>query len=383
MSVKEFFEQNSNNRLMFLHQAGWHEAQIVPVGEDSSSRRYFRLNKTTFGDEAQSAILMESVPDGHRLSTQGHRTKDYERIAKYLSAQQVRVPQIYSCDHKKGFILLEDFGDLSFRLAQHEADRPADAMGDQIADVTSNPTTGLSRGDLYKLATDNLIHMGGLTVRSMPPLPAYYGSHVHEGRRRLVDWYVPTLRKEVVASGTIKDYLRAWDDIEKSLPPPPMGFVHVDYQCDNLMLLSGAAGLERCGLLDFQGAMYGPLAYDLANLLEDARVEIPKALREEMLAYYCRDMSNQDAEHFALWYRILATQFHCRVIGQFIKLAIVFDKPRYLEHIPRLCGYISDALQHPVLEPLCSWISHEDIVFDPEIDIVIEDIKPYIRGDAF
>ncbi len=50
-----------------------------------------------------------------------------------------------------------------------------------------------------------------------------------------------------------------------------------DYHSPNLIWLPNARALPRIGLLDFQDAMMGPAAYDVASLLQDARVTVPSA----------------------------------------------------------------------------------------------------------
>src|SRR5690606_39152237 len=117
------------------------------------------------------------------------------------------------------------------------------------------------------------------------------------------------------------------------------------------------------GILDFQGAMAGPMPYDLANLLEDARVDVPGDLRAAMLARYCADMSVQEEQDFRVWYRVLATQFHCRVAGQFIRLSVRDGKERYRAYIPRVAGYIRAGLRDPVLKPLKDWFDGQGIDF--------------------
>ena len=52
------------------------------------------------------------------------------------------------------------------------------------------------------------------------------------------------------------------------------------------MWLPGRAGVRRCGLLDFQDAMRAPAVYDLVSLLEDARRDVPDALRDAMIERY-------------------------------------------------------------------------------------------------
>jgi aminoglycoside/choline kinase family phosphotransferase len=129
--------------------------------------------------------------------------------------------------------------------------------------------------------------------------------------------------------------------------------------------------------------MTGPFAYDIANLVEDARVTVPAARRDAMLARYMASMSAPEKEIFLVWYRVLATQFHCRVIGQFIRLAVRDGKSRYLQFIPRVADYLRAGLDDPVLAPLRAWFDSHKISFDAALHIEPEDIRHYIRPDAF
>lgn len=191
----------------------------------------------------------------------------------------------------------------------------------------------------------------------------------------MVDWYIPAVTGKVNDAGLIDDYLSVWAEIENSLPMVPQSFLHIDYHFENLMWLPDRDGLFRCGVLDFQGAMVGPAPYDLANLLEDARVDVPEDLRLTMLDRFCADMSAEEKENFMNWYRVLVTQFHCRVIGQFIKMAKQDGKTRYLDYLPRVAGYLHQGLKHPVLQPLQQWFDEQGIDFAavPDIDLDVTD----------
>lgn len=308
------------------------------------------------------AILMEAVPDGESIATPGHALRDYIRIGAYLRSLGMRAPEIFEADERNGYLLLEDFGDVSFKAAL---------------------AGGTDRHELYGLAVDVLSHLRMRAKPGVIDLPDYYQSHIHTGRRRIVDWYLPALRGARNPDGMVEEFLSVWDEIEKSLPPCPRGFLHIDYHVENLMWLPGGAGLDRCGILDFQGAMTGPLPYDLANLLEDARIDVAPELRPAMLDRYCAGMTPEDKENFKNWYRVLATQFHCRVAGQFTRLAVKDGKTRYLAHLPRVAGYLRDGLEHPLLAPLKSWFSKHKVDFSqvPQIDSAA--LSRHIREDAF
>ncbi len=315
----------------FLAAHGWSVTGLV--GEDGSPRRYSRVEKG--GD---TAIFMETFGEAP-----GHKISDFICIGAWLNEIGLKTPEVYELDEAGGLALLEDFGDVSFK------DRPD-----------------------YELAAQVLDH---LSAQECPlDLPNYYDSHVHKAHRRVIDWYAPALRGERNPDGLVEAYLAVWQGIESTLPPCPQGFLHIDFHVENLMWLPGGSGLKRCGILDFQGAMIGPEPYDLGNLLEDMRTDVPDDVRRSLLA-------GKD-ENYLRWYRALTTQFHCRIIGQIIRWAVKEEKPGYLQYLPRVAGYLRSALEDPLLAPLKRFFSEEMIDFTTVKDLNIEHIKEHIRSDA-
>lgn len=357
VSVQDWFESRAALRDAFLTRAGWADAALSPVGEDCAFRRYFRLRRG--GD---TVILMEAVPDGNAIATPGHNMRDFIRIGACLRTVGLHTPEIYDVDNEGGYLLLEDFGDTSFKKAL---------------------AAGAGSEELYALATDVLSFLRDNIKPEDVALPRYYDSHVHTGLRRMIDWYFPAVRGERNADALAGEYLGVWREIEGRLPPCPQGFLHIDYHFENLMWLPREDGLMRAGILDYQGAMTGPLPYDLANLLEDARVDVGEDLRRAMLARYCERMGAAERETFENWYRVLATQFHCRVAGQFIRLAVRDGKDRYLAHLPRVARYLQEGLRHPVLQPLQQWFAAQKIDFGYAPSVEPEKVRKWIREDAF
>ncbi|MGB4057412.1 MAG: phosphotransferase [Alphaproteobacteria bacterium] len=315
---------------------GW--ALIEVVAQDGSTRQYSRIEKN-----GQMAILM----DCSHGETPGHNFQDFIRLSKWLRGIGLHAPEIY--EEGDRFLIVEDFGNLSFKKA----------------------ITPENAEDLYMLAADVLAHIQ--KQKEIPVLPDYYDSNVHKGHRRVIDWYVPCIRQKKNQDGLIGEYHAAWREIEKQMPPCPQGFVHADYHVENLMFLPQEKGIMRCGIIDFQGAMRGPLPYDLGNLLWDARADLSQDIRKEILGGY--------AEDFRLWTRILALQFHCRVIGQFIKMAAKDHKTGYLQYIPRVQNYIKAALAYEELKPLRLFFSDNGIAFDDRP--TLENIRNLVAPDAF
>lgn len=312
-----------------------------PIPGDASARRYHRVAKN-----GKNAILMDCSAE----KPQDKKIESFVKIASWLNNAGLKAPRIYEQDND--FLLIEDFGGTSFKTAV---------------------AGGESMEGLYLLAGDVLRHIGA--QKDILKLPDYYQSPVHKGRRRIIDWYAPSVHGRKNPDGWVAEYLKTWDTIEKFLPPCPQGFVHMDFHPENLMWLPQEKGLKRCGILDFQDAMVGPVPYDLANLLEDARTDVPDDIRETLLS------SHDDT--FRAWYRVLATQFHCRVIGQFIKLALVSGKTQYLQYIPRLEGYMQEALEDPLLKPLKVFFSEIGLDFQNTKDLNAGLSMKHIRDDAF
>jgi aminoglycoside/choline kinase family phosphotransferase len=147
----------------------------------------------------------------------------------------------------------------------------------------------------------------------------------------LLDWYLPRLGIAVMP--TMRDtYLAHW---RTALMPVQQGartWVLRDYHSPNLMWLANRSGLGRVGLLDFQDAVMGSPAYDVASLLQDARVDVPEAMEVALLSHYVRA-------------RLKEPGFDARRDG----------KPQYLRHLPRVWTYLQRALAHPALAQLRNW----------------------------
>jgi aminoglycoside/choline kinase family phosphotransferase len=132
-----------------------------------------------------------------------------------------------------------------------------------------------------------------------------------------------------------------------------------DYHSPNLLWLPNRKGLARLGILDFQDAVMGPAAYDLASLLQDTRVDVPEGTELALLGRYLRRRSAADPEfdgaQFIKTYVTLAAQRSSRILGTFTRLDRRDGKPQYLRHMPRLWGYLQRSLAHPALAPLKDW----------------------------
>jgi len=103
--------------------------------------------------------------------------------------------------------------------------------------------------------------------------------------------------------------------------------------------------------------MRGPASYDLVSLLEDARRDVPAALRGAMTERYLGQFPDLDQARFRRSAAILAAQRNCKIIGIFTRLWRRDGKPAYLAHIPRVWRLLEDDLaREKALRPIADWL---------------------------
>ncbi len=334
----------------FLDESGYGEAARARIAGDASARSYERL---TLG--GRKLILMNSPrrPDGPPVrrgkpySQVAHLAEDvtpFVALANGLRERGFSAPTIYATDLAEGFLILEDLG----QETVVEGDPPAPIV------------------ERYQAAVDVLVALHRLTLPEMLPItpqlihriPSYDLDAMLIEAELLPDWYVP--HRGASLARTARDaYVGLWREALAPVTAQPRTWVLRDFHSPNLLWLPQRADIARIGLLDFQDALMGPAAYDVASLLQDARVDVPEAVEIELLGRYARGRRDTDSDFdvagFVQIYSTLAAQRAAKILGIFARLDRRDGKPQYLRHLPRVWNYLERALVHPALAPLEAW----------------------------
>ncbi|MCC7252888.1 tRNA (adenosine(37)-N6)-threonylcarbamoyltransferase complex ATPase subunit type 1 TsaE [Hyphomicrobium sp.] len=317
--------------------------------EDSPSARWG-------GETPRTAILMDQPrqPDGppirnglpySRIARLAEDVRPFVAVASALLAAGLSAPEIYATDLERGFLVLEDFGGRVF--------------GAEIA-------KDASQAELWRAATDTLLVLSRVSVPDAITLPDGTTHRVPPQDTNVLgievellpDWYWPAVYGQPIPADVRAEFMSAWESLFARLLAGPKGWVLRDFHSPNLVWLPERDGARRAGLLDFQDALQGPPAYDLVSLLEDARVDVPAALEDELLAYYLdarRAEPAFDGDAFRFAYAVLGVQRNTKILGIFARLAKRDGKRTYLRHIPRLWRYLARGLAHPELAALALW----------------------------
>ncbi len=301
----------------FLAASGWGGAEIRPLAGDASFRRYFRV----VGEERR-AVLMDAPPPHED-------PRPFVAVAEWLADAGLSAPRILARDLDQGLLLLDDLGDARLR---------------ETLDGAPERET-----ELYEMAVDLLVHL-----HRRPPmadLPEHGLERWLDELGLFPDWYCKALGIEVDRDA----YHAAWTAVLEPVARDGLGPVTVlrDFHAENIMLIAGRGGIAHLGLLDFQDAVAGHPAYDLASVLEDARRDVSPAVERAMLDRYCRTVRSPDAFESAYW--SLAAQRNTRILGVFTRLWKRDGKPHYTGFQPRMWGLLERDLAHPALRPVRSW----------------------------
>jgi aminoglycoside/choline kinase family phosphotransferase len=301
----------------FLAASGWEGAEILPLAGDASFRRYFRVV-----DGERSAVLMDAPPPHED-------PRPFIAVAEWLIGRGLSAPEILARDLDTGLLLLGDFG--SARLRET---------------LDKDPSR---ERELYELATDVLVHL-----HAHPPMGDLKPHGLEQWLDELelfTDWYCTAVGADV----DVAAYRAAWRSVLEPVANDGLGPVTVlrDYHAENIMLVDGREGVAHFGLLDFQDALAGHPAYDLASVLEDARRDVSPAIERAMIDHYVRATGQGDEFERAYW--ALAAQRNTRILGVFTRLWKRDGKPGYRRFQPRMWGLLERDLAQPHLAPVRDW----------------------------
>jgi len=334
-SPDDINEKRRQVREDFLADLGWNHVTLEPMQADASFRRYYRMKGTD-----TPMLLMQDPPDRPPIPPYV-MVEPFIEIAEHLHDIGLRTPVIHHRKVEDGLLVIEDFGDDTYTRLFNK---------------------GMDPEPLYELAVDALAHLHQHPDRNNVKVPQYDDKMLVDEAMLLLDWYYPALSGKKPTDEMKESFGKVWKDLFAKFPQGQQTLVLRDYHVDNLMLTKDGAGIGRCGLLDFQDAVIGQFSYDLMSLLEDARRDVPKDLKQKLYDRYMDQMGEGlDKEGFDYSFKVLAAQRHAKVLGIFIRLSVRDGKERYLQFIPHVHNLFTQALESPHLAPLRQWFEDNQI----------------------
>ena len=282
--------------------------KILPIAEDASFRKFYRLilNK-------KSKIIVFARKEKYK------NLLVYSAINKFLRNNKILTPKLYLHNYHKGFIIIEDFGDLSFYK------------------VLKNNKNKLI---VYKKLVDLLIKIQKIKPKSKIKsinnksyiINKYSNKYLFQESDLFFDWYLPLLlNKKKALNIKIKSKV-VLSKLYNKLNFSNSHFVHRDFHVQNLIKVG-----KKIGLIDSQDSMIGNPAYDLVSLIDDVRIKTSTKLKNQVYAYYLKKTPKVyriNAQNFLEDFNILSVQRSLKIIGIFARLFKRDKKKQYLKLIP-------------------------------------------------
>ncbi|MBW8638228.1 tRNA (adenosine(37)-N6)-threonylcarbamoyltransferase complex ATPase subunit type 1 TsaE [Hoeflea sp. WL0058] len=314
---------------------------------DASTRRFELIR----GENGEALFLMDSpekpagpvVRDGKAYTAIAHTAltvAPFVAIADFLRASGFRVPEIVACLLDDGILLVSDLGRTGV----------LDAHGLPIEERLSTAIDCLVK--LHRTAIPPSIPVSGGPDYVIPP---YDADAMMIEVELYLDWYLPQFAGETVTAGERDRYIAAWRAVIDRLQNTEQSLVLRDFHSPNLLWNASGQGTDQIGIVDFQDALTGPAAYDVASLVHDARVTVDPRLAKRLVARYLDargDDADFDKEGFLEALAITQAQRATKILGIFVRLKERDGKPGYIAHLPRIRAYLAEALRHPALNSL-------------------------------
>jgi len=289
---------------------------------DGSDRTWYRVSLGR-----SSVVLVD-----HGLPPEGGTCEadSFFAIGRHLHSKGVPVPRLYDYDRPSGMVVLEDLGDLHLQT---------------IVRGTKNPTDVVAH---YRAVTDILIKMGIEGARGFDPFYTYQTVR-----------YDRELIMEREAKYFVTAFLNGYHGLEigfeqlkeeceliakLALKTDYIGFMHRDFQSRNILVRG-----KHYYVIDFQGGRLGPLQYDLASLLIDPYVELPRNIQDGLLSDYLTKLSEfvpVDPGRFLRAYQYCAINRNLQILGAFAFLSHEKGKKDFQVYIPPALKSLKQRLQN-------------------------------------
>jgi N-acetylmuramate 1-kinase len=295
------------------------------VSGDASARRYFR-----FYFQGISHIAVDAPP-----ATENNVL--FQALAEAYAKQGLKVPTVRSLEVNQGFMWLEDLGDCLL----------AEAL---------NATTTLS---LYQDALACLPAIRTVQMTTLGALPAFDAAMMHQEMDLLETWFVQGFLQHRLNSSQQQQLAAVKSLLVAAAVAQPQVGMHRDFHSRNLMLVE-----QRMAVIDFQGAVRGPITYDLVSLLKDVYQPWDKVMAMNLLKTHYNELcqTEQLSKHitwddFLRWFDWMGLQRHLKILGIFARLSLRDQKHQYLQDIPLTMKYVLDAAQtYSELQWLSDWL---------------------------
>jgi aminoglycoside/choline kinase family phosphotransferase len=256
-------EDTNQLKLLFKNWANESAQKIIPLAQSGSYRKYFRIE-----GEEKKAIGVFNPDNKENLA--------FITFTKYFLKKKLNVPKLYAQKLNENIYLIEDLGDTTL-YSLIEKLTPESKFSKEIIDN-------------YKAALNHLIRFqidGGKGL----DYSVCYPRKRFDKQSILWDlnyfkYYFLKLAKINFNEQRLEDDFNSF--AEFLLAADAKYFMYRDFQSRNILMHN-----NELYFVDYQGGRKGALQYDVASLLFQAKANLSYSVKEELLEYYLKELSQK------------------------------------------------------------------------------------------
>jgi len=322
---------------------------IQEMNGGASARSFFRL----FDDQDGTAVVMVFPSRKGDYTSSPYNSSNplaWFDIGRFLKKLGLPVPAIYSFDLDRDWLLIEDFG--------------AKTLEDELLISDS-----ARRHQLHEKAIDLLIEIQARSTDILggtrPATRVFDESTLKWEFFHFVEWGLEKANEAVITAQDRILLLREFSRLSRELAEARLVLTHRDYQARNLMVRSG----DSLGLLDFDDALMGNPAYDLASLLLDCHRPVDWDFLDVAIEmFFERSVAVGHKigtrSSFRRLFEIQGIQRSLKAAGRFVWIAEEMGKREYLLSVNRCIEFARDLMdRHQDLDDLRNCLGKYEKLF--------------------
>lgn len=308
--------------VLYSRYTGSEPQQVTPLTGSASNRQYARIS-----GQAGSCIGVEG--------TDPLENNAFLTIAGHFHSKGIPVPEVLAVSEDGMTYLQEDLGDVLLSDLVAKAGKDGGILPDSSLERLLCRTMSM----LPKIQFEGA---DGLDFSVCYPQPSF--------DRRMILFDLNYFKYCFLKpSGLEFNEVRLQDDFEKFaddlLRDESDTFLYRDFNARNVMIRE-----EQPYFIDFQGGRRGPIYYDVASFVYQARARYPQWLKEKMLESYLSALGQYmevDRPYFEQRLRLFVLFRTLQVLGAYGFRGLVENKAQFVVSIPPAIEGLKELLRVP------------------------------------
>lgn len=309
---------------LFEKVTGKKPEKIVEMPSSGSNRRYFRIS------DADGCSLIGVI------GTCREENKAFLYMSDHFKSKGLPVPKTMA--HTDDFMayIQEDLGDTLLFNAIEKG---------RLTTVFSDEEKTLLSKTIRKLPDLQFAGADGMDFSVCYPSPEFNARSIMWDLNYFKYCFLKATGLEFLEEKLEDDFQRLTDVLLRSSSAT---FMYRDFQSRNVMIKDGEPWF-----IDFQGGRKGPVFYDVASFLWQAKANLPDSLRQDLLKEYIsalRKYTPVDEDYFYSQLRHFVLFRTLQVLGAYGFRGYFEKKPHFIQSVPFAIANLRTLLADPFPE---------------------------------